>query len=153
MKFEKASTKDINELISLRLAYLNEDHGCLTDDAAAACIAQLTEYFRKHLGNDLHVYAARNEKIVSCSFLLVTEKPYNPTFPGGLTGTVLNVYTIPESRRQGLAKRLMEMLIADAKSLGLDYIELKATESGYQLYKSLGFKESVSKYQPMKYEL
>lgn len=152
MKFEKANIEDIDELIGLRVAYICEDYTGLTDDAVAACKAQLTDYYKKHLGKDLHIYVARNEEIVSCAFLLVTEKPYNPTFPNGLTGTVLNVYTVPEARRQGLAKRLMEMLIADAQSLGLDYIELKATESGYQLYKALGFKDAVSRYHPMKYE-
>ena len=104
------------------------------------------------MNRDLHIYIARNERIVSCAFLLVSEKPYNPSFPHGQTGTVLNVYTVPEERRQGLAKRLMEMLIADARALGLDYIELKATESGYRLYKELGFKDAVNKYTPMKYE-
>ena len=48
---------------------------------------------------------------------------------------------------------LMEqmMLIAEAEKLGLDYVELKATDEGYGLYKKLGFEDTVSKYHNMKY--
>ena len=33
----------------------------------------------------------------------------------------------------------MKMLLSDAKALGLDYVELKATKDAVKLYKSLGF--------------
>jgi hypothetical protein len=44
----------------------------------------------------------------------------------------------------------MELLIADAKTMELDYIELKATKDGYLLYKKLGFEKASSSYTPMK---
>lgn len=43
------------------------------------------------------------------------------------------------------------MLIAKSEELGLDFVELKATDSGYSLYKSIGFKDTISKYHNMKY--
>lgn len=89
-------------------------------------------------------------EIVGCCFLLVTEKPANPNFINGLTGTVLNVYVKPEYRRQGIAKRMLENLLKDAKEMGLDYVELKSTEEGHELYKGLGFEDEVSRYYRMK---
>ena len=89
-------------------------------------------------------------EIVGCCFLLVTEKPVNPNFINGLTGTILNVYVKPEHRRQGIAKNMMDKLLCDAKAMGLDYVELKATEQGRGLYESLGFEDEVSKYYRMK---
>ncbi len=47
----------------------------------------------------------------------------------------------------------MKMLLSDAKALGLDYVELKATKDAVKLYKSLGFEEAFSKYTDMKFEL
>ena len=76
--------------------------------------------------------------------------PPNSNFPNGRIGDVLNVYVRSEYRRQGIAKALMELLIADAKAFKLDYIELKASADGYPLYKKLGFKDSVSSFRPMK---
>lgn len=53
-------------------------------------------------------------------------------------------------RKRGITEKLMEQLITEAGELGLDYVELKSTEDGYRLYKSLGFLEEQSKYRPMK---
>lgn len=54
---------------------------------------------------------------MSCCFLLITEKPANPSFVSGRTGTVLNVYTKPEYRRLGIARSLMRELLAEAEKL------------------------------------
>ena len=43
------------------------------------------------------------------------------------------------------------MLLEDAVNMGLSVVELKATEDGYSLYKSIGFKDAVSKYHQMEW--
>ncbi|MDE5772100.1 MAG: GNAT family N-acetyltransferase, partial [Ruminococcus sp.] len=112
----------------------------------------LHTYLCNHLNNDLFVFVCRDvDKIVSCCFLCISEKPSNPTFINGRTGTVLNVYTKPEYRRKGIAGKLIKMLLSEAANLNVDFVELKATDSGYDLYKSLGFEDVVSKYHNMKY--
>ncbi|MDE7289428.1 MAG: GNAT family N-acetyltransferase, partial [Oscillospiraceae bacterium] len=63
---------------------------------------------------------------------------------------VYNVYTLPNYRRRGLAKRVMQELLSDAEKLRLDFVDLKATKDGYHLYETLGFKETVSEYTYMK---
>ena len=112
------------------------------------------EYFKKHLNSDLFVYiCCSGDEIVSCVFLLVTEKPANPDFLNGKTGSLLNVYTKPEHRHNGYAKKLLEMMLDDARDMCLDFVELKATDDGYGLYKKVGFKDAVSKYHNMKFVL
>ena len=112
---------------------------------------------RKHLGNNgafmyiLMVYIARDEEdIVACAFLLIVEKPMSPSFITGKTGTALNVYTKPEYRNKGYAKKLMTMMLEDATAQDVSVIELKSTEDGYLLYKSVGFEDVVVKYHNMK---
>lgn len=152
MLFEKAEINDISVLIELRIAYLIEDYGKLSDENITVISDNLKIYFREHLNNDLHVYVCREDnRIISCCFLCVTEKPSNPSFINGRTGTILNVYTIPEYRKRGIARKLLEMLLAEAKQSKLDFVELKATDSGYNLYKSIGFEDIVQKYHNMKY--
>ena len=51
----------------------------------------------------------------------------------------MNVYTVKEYRRLGVAKQLVSMSIEESKILNLAKIELMATKDGYELYKSLGF--------------
>lgn len=152
MIFEKATIDDIKELTTLRIAYLEEDNGIIDKDVLLAIEANLPDYFIRHLNNDITVYVARSEQeIVACAFLLVVEKPISPAFITGKTGTILNVYTRPNYRHKGYARCLMNMLLSDAVDKKLSLIELKATEDGYNLYKSLGFDDVVSKYHSMKW--
>jgi len=151
MEFRKADIIDRDALVEMRMLYLADDIGSIAPNIEKQIKEQLPDYFERHLNRDLFVYIAEDgEKAVSCCMLIVTEKPANTRFPHGLTGSVLNVYTRQEYRRQGLAGKLMHMLINDAVELGLDLIELKATSDGIKLYKSLGFDQDFSKYTEMK---
>ena len=151
MIFDKANIKDINALTELRIAYLQEDLGQIADADLELIGSSLPSYYTKHLNKDLIVFVARNERdIVSCAFLLIVEKPMSPSFITGKTGIVLNVYTKPECRKKGYAKKLMTMMLEDAKTEGVSIIELKATKDGYSLYKSVGFEDVVAKYHNMK---
>ncbi len=111
---EKADITNIDKLVQMRLTYLAEDHGSLSDDQIIKIRSSLPDYFRTHLNKDLIVYVTRESDIVSCAFLLIQKKPANPSFINGRTGTLLNVYTKPTYRKQGLAKRLLKQLISDA---------------------------------------
>jgi GNAT superfamily N-acetyltransferase len=57
----------------------------------------------------------------------------------GRLGWVGMVLTRPESRRLGLARRLMEDALASADSGGARTLKLDATDAGRALYESLGF--------------
>ena len=48
------------------------------------------------------------------------------------------------------SKQLMTMMLEDAAKLGVSVIDLKATEAGYPLYKSVGFEDVIAKYHNMK---
>ena len=104
MIFDKATKKDINALTELRIAYLQEDLGVISDENLELMKSTLPSYYEKHLNKDLMAYVARDEMdIVLCAFLLIVEKPMSPSFITGKTGTVLNVYTKPECRKKGYA--------------------------------------------------
>ena len=141
--------QNVSGLAEIRMKYLREDFPFMTDAEAARINAKLPRYYADHLNCDFFAYLAEG-KIIGSAFLTVREMPPNPNFPNGRVGTVLNVYTEASKRRQGIATALMELLITDAKTMELDYIELKATKDGYHLYKKLGFEKTSSSYTPMK---
>ena len=152
MIFEKATIDDIGELTNLRISYLQEDSGDMDQETLYTIKVNLPNYFADHLNNDIMAYVARTEEeIVSCAFLLVIEKPMSPAFITGKTGNVLNVYTRPHYRHKSYAKSLMNMLLKDASNMNLSFVELKATDDGYGLYKSLGFEDEISKYHSMRW--
>lgn len=151
MQLRLAKTNDLQALISLRLAYLRTDYAALSPEQEQQIAAQLREYFPAHLGRDCFVYLAEEQGgTAACAFLLVSEKPANPSFPTGKIGTLMNVYTLPGHRRRGYASALVERIIADARQMELSYLELKATEDGLPLYQKLGFLEEASDYTAMR---
>jgi GNAT superfamily N-acetyltransferase len=153
LDIQKAGISDLDALVELRIQYLTEDYGRLEKQEAETIAEKLPEYFRTHLGKDLFCYIVRDGKdIVSCAFLLVVEKPMSPAFINGKTGTVFNVYTLPAHRHKGYAGLIMKELISDARKMALCTVELKATDAGYSLYRSVGFIDDVSKYHLMKWK-
>jgi len=59
--------------------------------------------------------------------------------PGAPRGNILNVYTRPESRRMGLARRLMDAALAWCSQNGVRAVILHSSDDGRRLYESLGF--------------
>lgn len=150
MIVRKATIADMETLIKLRLDYLATDKGSLTEEEEKVIRSQLLEYFKKNIGqNCVAVFAEENGKVISTAFLAISEKPANPSFITGKTGTLLNVLTYPEYRRRGYATKVISEIIDESRRLGLSYIELSATEDGKPVYEKLGFIERKSKYTEM----
>ena len=101
------------------------------------------EYFQKHLEDHtiLSFIALDNGKIVSSCILCIFQTLPTPGCLSGKAGLLLNVYTLEEYRRKGLAYNLLSRLIEEAKGFGLGKIHLDYTDDGYHLYKKLGFEE------------
>jgi GNAT superfamily N-acetyltransferase len=57
----------------------------------------------------------------------------------GREGLVLNVYTVPSWRRRGVAKHLMDTIIAWAADAGVVRLVLAASPAGRSLYEQIGF--------------
>lgn len=54
-------------------------------------------------------------------------------------GYILNVYTEPPFRRQGIARRLVELAIDHCRAQGIPTVVLHASEQGRPLYDAMGF--------------
>jgi ribosomal protein S18 acetylase RimI-like enzyme len=144
MVIRKAVIEDMEQLVSIRLEYLKVDFQ-ISEEQETRIKKELPEYYVRHMGNDFIAYIAQeNDEIVASVFLVIIEMPSNQRFITGKIGDVLNVYTKEEYRRKGLAYQLMNIMLEEAKARDLSYLELKATECGYPLYKKLGFTEQNS---------
>ncbi|WMJ87471.1 GNAT family N-acetyltransferase [Anaerocolumna sp. MB42-C2] len=152
MIYRKAIPDDINDLVEMRMAYLLEDQEYIKETDRIRMEKSLPAYYERHLNQDFFAYVAVNNKIVGTVFLVVEERPANPHFITGKIGVLMNVYTRNEYRRQGIARKLVSMVIDESKVMNLSKIELMATEDGYELYKTLGFKIKESEYVPMVYK-
>ena len=148
-----ADSRDIPELVRLRLSYFAEEFGVLPQETVQAVSEALPKYFAEHLGKDCIAVAAAQPDgtLVSCALLVIIEKPANPSFPNGRTGNVLGVYTEPEMRRCGLATGIMKQVQKAAESLQLDTVTLSASHMGQPIYERIGFRVKESHFTEMEW--
>jgi len=152
--YRRATNKDIDTLIKLRLDFLTADRGELSKEETDAIVTQLKDYFPKQLNSSFIALLAEQEgQAISTVFMVVVERPANPDFITGKIATILNVYTYPDYRCKGIATKLLTMMINEARAMNISYLELSATDSGKPLYEKLGFVCKQSKNTEMRLKL
>lgn len=150
--FSEASKSDIKELIRMRIEYMIDDFGGVSDHERECMENQLPDYFNRKLGDELVVFVAKDdEKVVSVAYLHIIEMPANSILLNGLYGEVLSVYTEPEYRGKGLCTTLIKNLIEYGEKRGLGRVDLSATRDGYPIYSKLGFVDKEPRYKDMRY--
>ena len=71
--------------------------------------------------------------------MLICPWPANPFDPCVERAVILNVYTEVEFRRRGIARLVMQTILAWIESYGLRSVNLHASVDGRALYEKLGF--------------
>ena len=74
--------------------------------------------------------------------VLISPWPANPFDPCVERAVILNVYTEMEFRRRGIARMVMETVLAWCKSYGLHGVNLHASPEGRALYEKMGFAQT-----------
>lgn len=152
MEFVLAAKEDRQQLLQMRLQFISEDFGAIPMDQKNRIMNQLLQYFDDHIGKDLYVFMAKEHGlIIGVAMLLIVDKPANPRFTNGKIGEVMNVYTHKQYRRQGIATKLLQLLMEMAKQQRLDLVEVEASNEGYPVYQKLGFEEQQLPYRYMQY--
>ncbi|HEY1990877.1 MAG TPA: GNAT family N-acetyltransferase [Gammaproteobacteria bacterium] len=118
------------------------DAGKPDDAALAAMSAAFLPWVSRKLASGEYFgwVAASGDRVVSGIGMMVLDWPPHPLHLEPMRGYILNVYTEPEWRGRGLAKRLTLLAMDAARERGLKLTILHATEMGKPLYAKLGFK-------------
>ncbi len=154
VQYDIANLSDIPELIRLRILYMIDDFGSISDKEKESMEDQLPGFFERELGKKLIAFVARAEgRLVAAAYLLIIEKPANPFLPNGYDSEVFSVYTEEKYRGRGICTKLMSNMIEYAKEHHICRIDLMATDEGYPIYKKLGFEDKVQKYTDMRLNL
>ncbi len=142
IEYRIATKEDMDLLMSSRLEMLkvvnNLDHSYKYSDEM---IENSRKYFEN--GNQTTVLALDGDRVIGCATMCYIY--IMPTFSHttGKRAHLMNVYTMKEWQRQGIAKKMVSMLIEEAWKRGVTEISLDATEEGRQLYYKLGFTDST----------
>ncbi len=82
-------------------------------------------------------------RVVAGSGIVLMVRPSHPEHPGVRRAEILNMYTEPAYRRQGIAHKLMDVMIDWCRKEGFEWVSLHASDEGRHLYESMGFKPTT----------
>lgn len=141
MEYRITTKDDIDILMTARLEMLRKVND-LSDDYQFSneLIEKSKNYFLE--GDQTTVLAIQDGIAVGWASISYTEIMPTLSHPTGKRAHLMNVYTKADYRRKGIARKLVQMLIDEAKEKGVTEISLDATDLGRALYESLGFCES-----------
>lgn len=137
IEFRKLEEKDLEEFIRLRINQLREEGATEDIDLRPA----LLDYYNRHLADGTFVsfLAVDGEKIVGTSGMSFVEKPPYFSCPTGRIGLLSSMYTDKEYRRQGIAKKLLSLVVDAARDYGCGTVQITASDMGVLLYTDFGF--------------
>ncbi|MFH8387956.1 GNAT family N-acetyltransferase [Kitasatospora sp. NPDC018058] len=131
-----ATPQDADELLRLRVTVLTDEP--VTNQWRTT----FRDDMRQRLGTDPNLLAyvadAPGGSLAACAIGIVYHGYCGPTYPTGRWARIHTVVTDPGHRRQGLARAVTSALVTAIKQRGCS-IELRATDAGAPLYRSLGF--------------
>lgn len=141
LAYKKATLEDMDILTATRIEVLRAANKLSDDVDMSEVKKQSYDYYNKAFRNGTHIaYLVFDKSRVigtgGVSFFQVMPTYHNPS---GKKAYIMNMYTSPEYRRKGIAYKVLDMLVKDAKRMGILAISLEATVMGLPLYEKYGF--------------
>ena len=140
-EIRKATANDLEIVLEMRYATLRDVCGLKGDYSFTESFKSISRaYFANE--DQTTILAFDGEEPIGCA--TICYQFLMPTFdhPTGKRAHVMNVYVDKKYRRQGIARKMMEILLDEAKDRGVTEISLDATEKGRLLYEVMCFKAS-----------
>ena len=139
LEWKWAEQSDIGTLVRTRIQVLRAANH-LPDDADLSLVEEQSRaYYQVCWADHAALLVYDGENVVGTggvSFYRVMPTCCNPS---GQKAYIMNMYTVPEYRRQGIAAKTLDMLVQECHRRGVDFISLEATAAGRPLYEKHGF--------------
>ncbi|GAB2969105.1 GNAT family N-acetyltransferase [Frigoribacterium salinisoli] len=144
----RAEQDDLHAAAGLRWRWIVGERGSAPLDDAEGFAASLVAWADQHADTHLCLVAVDGahgtEQVVGLAWLALQERVPTPSLPRRLTGDVQSVYVAPEHRGAGVARRLVDALLAEAWALGLERVTVHSDPGAVRLYERAGFAATPS---------
>lgn len=140
LTYRRLTPEDVPLFAEMRIRQLREEGAAETLDLMPA----LLRYYDKHLTDGTFVswLAVCEGTIIGASGMSFVEKPPYYSNPTGKIGLLSSMYTHPDYRRKGIARALLDRVVAEARKAGCGAVWITASEMGVLLYTSYGFEKN-----------
>lgn len=143
MDFRFATVDDAELLAQLRVAMRAERETLPPPADEKAFLKANIDYFRSALADGSYVGIIAEEAGSPAANGGICFHIHPPSYavPNGKSACLLNMYTRPEFRGQGVAVKILAALVECAKNAGCCKVFLNASDMGKPLYQKFGFSD------------
>lgn len=143
MRIYKSGEEDKDSFVKLRIELFDELGERDEKITEAELKRELESYYLEHINKDFFCWFAEIDgKVIGvASMCMFCRIPYYQN-PVGLEGYILNVFTLPQYRKNGAASRLVKEIIDFSRKGSIKRLWLNASDAGRKIYKTLGFSDS-----------
>ena len=141
LNYYKASETDIDILTDIRIKVLIAANKLDSDIDMGLVRNETYQYYMERIKQDTCVIylALLDDCIVGTGGICFYRVMPTYNNPYGKKAYIMNMYTEPEYRKKGIALRMLEYLVEEAKKKHAMEITLEATDMGKNLYTKYGF--------------
>lgn len=139
--YYKATAEDVEILADNRIRFALELSGEQAPEKIRVLRDQMINYFSNATSQNtcISMIAKCDGKVAGIGSVHVREMPGNFKNPSGKWGYIMNMYTVPEFRRKGICKSILNLLVEEGRQQGITAFDLHATKEGELVYKQNGF--------------
>ncbi len=146
IQYKKLTEKELDRIIKMRIDQLTEEYvsSGRTVPEDVDLETSLMDFYKRNMAAGTYIswLAFDGDIIVGTSGMSFAEKPPYFTCPSGKLGILSSMYTDPQYRRMGIASRLLDKVVKEAKHYGCGTIYITASDVGVKLYESYGFRHN-----------
>ncbi|UCG03209.1 MAG: GNAT family N-acetyltransferase [Candidatus Heimdallarchaeota archaeon] len=141
IQIRRASINDVPTLVRFR-SLLFKEMGLLRGEQEEKSFERACElFFTQFIPQNefLSWIAEDDKKVVAVSGLVFFQKPPSPGNNSGKEAYIMNMYTLKEWRKKGIASKLLKKITAFLNQMRIISISLHTTEVGRTVYEKFGF--------------
>lgn len=140
IEIQRGTLGNLELLMEWRMRVLHEVFSVPPDDLMTELERENRNYYQTALPAETHIacFACVSRQIVGCGVCIYQEMP-SPDNHSGQCAYLMNIYTLPDFRGQGVGRAVVRWLVEQAEQRGITKIYLETSESGRPLYQELGF--------------
>ncbi len=130
--FHKATFDEISILVDYRIRFALELTGEQPEDKIEALKIQMKNFFSKAIAENtcISFIAKCDDNVAGIGSVHFREMPGNFKNPSGKWGYIMNMYTLPEYRRKGVCKGILNALVEEGKKKWNYRFELARNKKG-----------------------
>ena len=144
--YKRFTENELSRIIKMRINQLTEEYTSegKTVPENVNLEEALLDFYKRNMAAGTYVswIAMDGDKIVGTSGMSFAEKPPYFTCVTGRLGILSSMYTDPDYRRMGIATKLLDKVVGEARDYGCGTIYITASNMGVKLYESYGFKHN-----------